>query len=56
MIISADTNEIARYGSVLPMMYGSGPIGAIRTCSMVPRSFSRTTDSAVDTTAVIIAM
>ena len=30
--------------------------GAIRTCSIVPRSFSRTIDSAVETTAVIIAM
>ena len=47
---------MTRYGSVLPMMYGSGLIGAIRTCSIVPRSFSRTTESAVDTTAVIIEM
>ncbi len=31
-------------------------IGAIRICSIVPRSFSRTIDSAVETTAVIIAM
>ena len=31
-------------------------VGAMRTCSIVPRSFSRTTDSAVDTTAVIIEM
>ena len=38
------------------MMNGSGPIGAIRICSIVPRSFSRTTDSAVETTAVIIEM
>ena len=37
-------------------MNGSVPIGAMRTCSTVPRSFSRTTDSAVETTAVIIAM
>ena len=29
-------------------------MGAIRTCSIVPRSFSRTIDSAVETTAVII--
>ena len=54
--VIAETNEITRYGSVLPRMYGSGLSGAIRTCSMVPRSFSRTTDSAVDTTAVIIEM
>ena len=38
------------------MMYGSGLSGAMRTCSIVPRSFSRTTDSAVETTAVIIEM
>ena len=31
-------------------------MGAIRTCSLVPRSFSRTIDSAVETTAVIIPM
>ena len=31
-------------------------MGAIRTCSIVPRSFSRTIDSAVETTAVIIEM
>ena len=31
-------------------------MGAIRICSMVPASFSRTTDSAVDTTAVSMAM
>ena len=38
------------------MMYGSGLTGAMRTCSIVPRSFSRTTDSAVEITAVIIEM
>ena len=47
---------MARYGSVLPRMYATGPTGAIRTCSIVPRSFSRTTDSAVEMTAVIIEM
>ena len=31
-------------------------IGAIRTCSIVPDSFSRTIESAVEVTAVIIAM
>ena len=48
--------EITKYGRLLPTMKGSVPMGAMRTCSMVPRSFSRTTDSAVETTAVIIAM
>ncbi len=52
----AATNEITKYGRLLPTMNGSVPIGAMRTCSTVPRSFSRTTDSAVETTAVIIAM
>ena len=31
-------------------------MGAIRTCSQVPRSFSRTTDNAVEMVAVIIPM
>ena len=31
-------------------------IGAIRTCSIVPRSFSRTIESAVEMMAVIVAM
>ena len=53
---SAETIEMTKYGRLLPTMNGSVPIGAIRTCSIVPRSFSRTTDSAVETTAVIIAM
>ena len=30
------------------------PTGAIRTCSIVPDSFSRTTESAVDVTAISI--
>ena len=34
----------------------SGPTGDILTCSIVPTSFSRTIESAVDTTAVSIAM
>ncbi len=37
-------------------MNGSVPMGAMRTCSIVPRSFSRTTASAVETTAVIMPM
>ena len=52
----ADTSEMTKYGSVLPSTYGTGPSGAIRTCSIVPTSFSRTTDSDVETTAVSIAM
>ena len=31
-------------------------IGAMRTCSQVPRSFSRTIDSDVETTALIMTM
>ena len=40
-----------KYGIVLPTMYENVSIGAIRTCSMVPRSFSRTTESEVEMTA-----
>ena len=38
------------------MMNDTVLIGAIRTCSIVPTSFSRTIDAAVDTTAVIMTM
>ena len=38
------------------MTNASGVTGAMRICSMVPRSFSRTTASAVEITAVIIEM
>jgi hypothetical protein len=48
--------EMTKYGSVLPMMYAPVPSGAIRTCSIVPRSFSRTTDNDVDTTDEIMPM
>jgi hypothetical protein len=53
---SAAMKAIAKYGRLLPMTNDSVPIGAMRICSTVPRSFSRTTDNAVETTAVIIAM
>ena len=49
-------SEMTKYGSVLPMMYAPVPSGAIRTCSIVPRSFSRTTDSDVEMTAEIMPM
>ena len=52
----ADINEITKYGIVLPSTKDKALIGAIRTCSIVPRSFSRTIDTAVDTTAVIMTM
>ena len=45
-----------KYGRVLPTRTRTVSIGAIRTCSIVPISFSRTIESAVETTAVIIAM
>ena len=48
--------DSTRYGSVLPTTNASVEMGAIRTCSIVPRSFSRTIDSAVEITAVIIEM
>ena len=52
----ADANEITKYGIVLPSTNDKALIGAIRTCSIVPRSFSRTMESAVETTDVIITM
>ena len=51
-----DAREIMKYGIVLPTTNIDASSGAIRTCSIVPRSFSRTIDSAVETTAVIIVM
>ena len=56
MIRNADSSEITKYGIVLPMTYDTVEIGAMRTCSQVPRSFSRTIDSEVDTTALIMTM
>ncbi len=38
------------------MMNAGVEMGAMRICSMVPLSFSRTIESAVDTTAVIMEM
>ena len=56
MISAADVSEIKKYGIVLPITNENVSIGAIRTCSIVPASFSRTIESAVEVTAVIIAM
>ena len=56
MMPNADTSDTTKYGIVLPTTNEAASSGAIRTCSIVPRSFSRTIDSAVETTAVIIAM
>ena len=56
MIAVDEQTAITKYGSVLPTMYEPVPRGAMRTCSIVPRSFSRTTDSAVDTTDEIMPM
>ena len=53
---AADAREIRKYGIVLPTTNENVSIGAIRTCSIVPISFSRTIESAVEATAVIIAM
>ncbi len=41
---------------LLPRTNETALSGAIRTCSIVPRSFSRTIDSAVEITEVIITM
>ena len=51
-----DTREMAKYGTVLPRTNIEASIGAMRTCSIVPRSFSRTIDNAVEMAAEIIAM
>ena len=56
MMSAADPSEMMKYGMVLPMMNENVPIGAICTCSIVPTSFSRTIESAVEATAVIMAM
>ena len=56
MTPTADRSEMAKYGTTLPTTKLVAPSGAIRTCSMVPRSFSRTIESAVEITALIIAM
>ena len=47
---------MTKCGSALPAMNGKVPIGAIRTCSIVPLSFSRTIDSDVEVTAISIVM
>src|SRR5439155_26632621 len=52
----AEVSETTKYGMVLPRTNEAASSGAMRTCSIVPRSFSRTTDSAVDRTAVSIEM
>jgi hypothetical protein len=55
-IASDVASEMAKYGNVLPMMYSPVPSGAILTCSIVPRSFSRTTERDVEMTAEIMPM
>jgi hypothetical protein len=56
MIRAAEVSEMKKYGMLLPTMNENVSIGAIRTCSIVPLSFSRTIDSAVEITAVIMRM
>src|SRR5262249_2951222 len=56
MIARDEDTAMQKYGSVFPMMYDVVPSGAMRTCSIVPRSFSRTTESEVDTTDDIMPM
>ena len=48
MMSAADASEITKYGIVLPTTNENVSIGAMRTCSIVPRSFSRTIESAVE--------
>ncbi len=56
MMSAADASAMMKYGIVLPITNENVSSGAMRICSIVPVSFSRTMDSAVDATAVIIAM
>ena len=56
MIRVAEASEMKKYGMLFPTTNDTVSIGAIRTCSMVPLSFSRTIESAVEITAVIIRM
>ena len=56
MISAAEASEMKKYGMRLADDERQVSIGAIRTCSIVPLSFSRTIDSAVEMTAVIIGM
>src|SRR5437870_199321 len=49
MMPIADTIDTMKYGTVLPTTNENASSGAIRTCSIVPRSFSRTIERAVDT-------
>ena len=56
MMTTLATSEIKRYGIALPTMSWPGRREVTRSCSIVPRSFSRTTDSAVDRTAVSMRM
>ncbi len=53
---AAEASEMKKYGMLLPTTNANVSIGAIRTCSIVPLSFSRTIESAVEMTAVIIKM
>ena len=52
-IVMDVAREMTKYGSVLPSVRAR-PSGAIRTCSIVPRSFSRTTESDVEMTEEIM--
>jgi hypothetical protein len=56
MISTADASEITKYGIVFPTTYDTVLMGAMRTCSHVPRSFSRTIESDVEITPLIITM
>ena len=51
-----EASEMKKYGIVLPTTNIDASSGAMRTCSIVPRSFSRTIDRAVEMAAEIIAM
>ena len=55
-MVAAATSPMSRYGTVFPTISSSGCTGETVSCSMVPRSFSRTMERAVDMTADIMRM
>ena len=56
MISAACTKPTMTYGTILPSMISTGVIGMESRLSMVPRSISRVTESAVKISIVMVRM
>ena len=56
MIIAACTKPTMTYGMILPSMISTGVIGIDSRFSIVPRSISRVTESAVKISIVMVRM